>query len=210
MSAAHSKVDLLFSAEEKDVVLASSSLTRAGILTAAGVAFRVRPPEIDEAALKRIWRARDVPVGAAATELASAKAMAVGRGERNALVLGADQILMFQGVWLDKPASRGEAKSQLLRLAGKTHELHTALAVVRNGTVIWRHAEVARLTMWAFDEAVVENYLTAAGPEILNSVGGYQLEGLGAQLFEAIEGEFFAILGLPLLPLLGFLRRWQP
>lgn len=195
---------------ERDLVLASSSLTRARILTAAGVTFRAKPAEIDEAPLKRILRARAEPADAAAFELAGAKALAAGREEKNALVLGADQILTFEGAWFDKPGSRAEAKSQLLRLAGKPHQLHTALVVVRGGAVIWRHGEVARLTMWAFDEAFVENYLAAAGDEILGSVGAYQLEGLGAQLFDGIEGDFFAILGLPLLPLLGFLRRWRP
>ncbi len=207
MGAGPAKIGILGQNAEFDLVLASTSTVRARLLAAAGVPFRVRPSGFDEGPMKRELRARAQPAGAAAAALAQAKAMAVA--EPTALVLGADQILSLDGAWFDKPADRAEAKAGLLRLAGRTHELESALVVMRQGEVLWRHAETARLTMRAFDAALIEAYLDAAGADALTSVGAYQVEGVGVQLFDKIEGDFFAILGLPLVPLLGFLRGWR-
>lgn len=209
MSAGSAKIGILGQNAEIDLVLASTSAVRARLLAAAGVKFRVRPSGFDEGPMKRELRAHDLPAGAAAAALAQAKAMAVAATEPTALVLGADQILNLDGAWFDKPASRAEAKAGLLRLAGRTHELESALAVMRQGEVLWRHAETARLTMRGFGGAFIEAYLDAAGDDALTSVGAYQVEGVGVQLFDKIEGDFFAILGLPLVPLLGFLRGWR-
>ena len=204
-----SKAGILQQVAGLDLILASTSTSRAHLLRAAGVPFRAVPSGLDEGPLKERLRAAGNGATAAAAELARAKAMACGDATGQALVLGADQILTLGDVWFDKPASLADAKRELLQLAGRTHELHTALALVQAGEVIWRHAEIARLTMWSFEEAFVESYLAEAGDKVLGSVGAYHLEGLGVQLFQAIEGDFFAILGLPLLPLLGFLRGGQ-
>ena len=209
MGASPAKIGILGQNAEFDLVLASTSAVRARLLAAAGVPFRVRPSGFDEGPMKRELRAREQPATAAAAALAQAKAMAVAAAEPAALVLGADQILSLDGAWFDKPADRAEAKAGLLRLAGRTHELESALVVMRGGEVLWHHAETARLTMRAFDAAFIEAYLDAAGADALTSVGAYQVEGVGVQLFDKIEGDFFAILGLPLVPLLGFLRGWR-
>lgn len=186
--------------------LASQSATRAAILRAAGIAFQIASPEVDEAVAKRDLLAEGAGPRAAAEALARMKALAVSRG-RPGLVIGADQTLELCGVLYDKAGSFDQARARLVLLRGETHALHTAVALARDGAVIWGHVDTARLTMRAFSDAFLDGYLARAGAGVLTSVGGYQLEGEGAQLFEAIDGDYFSILGLPLIPLLGALRR---
>src|SRR5262249_54279327 len=144
--------------------------------------------------------------GEVATLLAEAKALRVAMGLRDRWVLGADQTLSLGNETFSKPEGRKDASAQLKRLAGKTHELHSALALVDRGNLVWRSVTVARLTMRALSDAQIEKYLDEAGDKVTSSVGAYQFEGLGVHLFEAIDGDHFTILGLPLLPLLDFLR----
>ncbi len=188
------------------LVLASASATRAQILEGAGVPFTARPADVDEAALKARLRAEEASADAAATALATAKALAVSGDDQGALVLGADQILVADGCWFDKPADLTQARNRLRDLRGRAHDLVTAVVAVRDGAVIWRHVETARLVMRRFSDAFLEAYLSAAGPTVLSSVGAYRIEGPGAQLFARVDGDYFAILGLPLWPLLDFLR----
>ncbi len=188
------------------LILASASTARRNLLLRAGVAVAIEPAHLDEAAIKASFRREGAPAADCAMALAEAKALAVARRYAGALVIGADQLLVCDGAWFDKPRDLAEAGAQLLALRGKTHELVTALAVVREDAVIWRAIERPRLTMRAFTPRFLDDYVAEVGDEVLGSVGAYQLEGRGAQLFARIEGDYFAILGLPLLPLLHFLR----
>jgi len=187
------------------LVLASKSKIRRSLLVAAGVAVEVQPAELDE---------RTVETGAPANEpsavamhLAREKALSVGRSNPERLVLGADQVLALDGQRFTKPPDRAAAGTQLRTLSGRTHSLHSAVACVRNGTIAFEHVSVARLTMRTLSDRFLDAYLDAAGAAAMESVGAYQLEGLGSQLFERVEGDYFAILGLPLLEVLDFLRR---
>ncbi len=188
-------------------MLASASSARAQVLDGAGIPYLRDPASIDEGVIKSAFRAQGATAAAAAEALARAKAEAVSERHQGALVVGADQILQCGDAWLDKPADGERAASHLRTLRGRTHSLVSAVCVVRDGERAWRHVETARLTMRAFDDAFIERYLERAGPAALESLGAYRLEGLGIQLFSDIQGDFFAILGLPLLPLLAFLRR---
>ena len=188
------------------ITLASKSAIRAAILRGAGVSFEAVSPDVDEASVKEGLLARGGTPRSVAEALAVMKAVAVSR-DRQGLVIGADQTLELCGVLYDKAGSFDQARARLVLLRGETHALHTAVALARDGAVIWGHVDTARLTMRAFSDAFLDGYLARAGAGVLTSVGGYQLEGEGAQLFEAIEGDYFSILGLPLIPLLGALRR---
>ena len=189
------------------LVLASGSAARARLLREAGVPFVQDPPEIDEASAKEALRRSAPGATAAAMELARLKAAAVAARYADRLVLGADQLLECAGEWLDKPGSRAEARAQLLHLSGRVHRLATAAVLLRNGQVRWSQVETPEVTLRALSPALVDAYLDSAGEGILRSVGAYQIEGLGAQLIERLQGDVFAVLGLPLLPLLGALRR---
>ncbi|KAA0580260.1 septum formation protein Maf [Azospirillum sp. B21] len=188
------------------LVLASGSRTRAAMLEQAGVSAILDKPLIDEDEVKAAGRAEGVPADAVAEALAELKAQRITRRHPGALVVGADQMLECEGRWFDKPADRAAARAQLLDLRGKTHRLVSCAVVVRNGERMWHKVDSARLTMRNFTEDFLDDYLDRVGDDVLHSVGAYQLEGLGAQLFQRVEGDFFTILGLPLLPLLGFLR----
>ena len=188
------------------LVLASASAVRARLLEAAGVDARIDPARIDEARIKNDARALGRDAGDCALLLAEAKAREVAVRHPGALVLGADQMLECAGRWFDKPTDLSDARAQLQALNGQRHELIAAAAVIRDGIVLWRAVERPLLTMRRFSEAFLDRYLAAMGKRILGTVGGYELEGLGAQLMASIEGDYFAILGLPLLPLLAFLR----
>jgi septum formation protein len=188
------------------LVLASASTARLRLLTDAGIAAERDPADIDEAAIKTECRHSGRPAADCAAQLAEAKAQMVARRHPGRLVLGADQMLECDGRWFDKPADRAEAREQLHALSGRSHELITAAAIVRDGTVLWRAIERPRLTMRRFSDAFLDRYLEAMGDRVLKTVGGYELEGTGAQLMQQIEGDYFAILGLPLLSLLEFLR----
>lgn len=189
------------------LILASASAIRRTLLTNAGLSVTVDPASIDESEIKTRMRAQSAPAMAAATELASAKARAVSGRHPGALVVGADQILALGGQWFDKPVNREAAAQQLERLAGRTHELVSAVAVIEDGAEIWRTAQSVVLHMRPLSGGYIESYLDCVGDAAFSSVGAYQLEGLGAQLFTRIEGDYFTVLGLPLLPLLGFLRQ---
>lgn len=190
------------------LILASSSKIRARLLEAAGLAFIVEPPGLDEAAMREAIGGDDaLDPQDVAEVLARAKAEAVSELARAAFVIGADQVLAFDGKIMSKPDSMETARSELLDLGGKTHTLHTAVALAQGGETVWSHADISTLSMRELSPQFIGRYLAAAGEEVLSSVGAYQLEGLGAQLFKKIEGDYFSILGLPLLPLLDALRR---
>jgi septum formation protein len=188
------------------LILASASAARKRLLADAGVAAETDPADIDEAAIKDECRRAGRSSAECVTRLAEAKARAVAVRHQDTLVLGADQLLDCAGEWFDKSRDRAEARDQLQRLRGRSHELVTAATVVRNDERLWQAIETPRVTMRAFSDAFLDRYLDTMGERVLKTVGGYELEGLGAQLMEKIEGDYFAILGLPLLPLLHFLR----
>ena len=186
------------------LVLASKSAVRRAVLEKAGIPLAIVPADIDERAIEARADAK-MPAEVAAL-LAREKARAVAAGLSGRLVLGADQTLGLGVRSFTKPADRPAARAQLLALRGRTHELHSALALDRDGALVFEHQAVARLTMRAFSERFLDAYLAAAGDAVTASVGCYQVEGIGIQLFDRIEGDYFTILGLPLLPLLKFLQ----
>ena len=186
------------------LVLASKSDVRGKLLAAAGLRFEIRPAQIDERAAEA--QAGPLDAAAAARLLARKKAESVAAAQPGRLVLGADQTLARGSKRFSKPANRAEAAEQLRELRGRPHELNSALALVRDGEVLFEHVDRARLTMRNFSDAFLNDYLDMAGGAALASVGGYQLEGVGVHLFEQVDGDYFTILGLPLLPLLAFLR----
>ena len=192
--------------ERPALVLASASAARSAMLTAAGVGFRVDPPRIDEAAVKEACRADGLAPTETAMRLAEEKALAVAPRHPGALVLGADQLLECEGKLLTKAHDLAAAREELHRLCGRSHRLISGAALVADGAVRWRHASEAELTMRAFSPAFLDRYLALVGRDALVSVGAYRIEGPGIQLFEAISGDHFTILGLPLLPLLAVLR----
>jgi septum formation protein len=196
----------LLAAGAPRVVLASASPTRAHLLRAAGVPFEQRPAAVDEASLKEALRAEGVSAGDAAVALAELKAQRVASQMPDAIVLGADQILTCEERWFDKPQDRAEAQAQLGALAGRWHELATAVVAFRGGARVWHHLAVPRLWLRDPSPEFLQDYLDALGETALTSVGAYQIEGVGAQLLARIQGDHFAVLGLPLLTLLEFLR----
>jgi septum formation protein len=190
------------------LILASSSKIRAQLLEAAGLAFIVEPPGLDESVMRQaVGGERLLSPSDVAEVLARAKAEAVSDLARTAYVVGADQVLSFGDVILSKPDSMETARRQLLDLRGKSHKLHTSVALATNGATVWAETQVATLTMRKLSPEFIGRYLAAAGEEVLNSVGAYQIESFGIQLFDKIDGDYFTILGLPLLPLLAALRR---
>jgi septum formation protein len=188
------------------LVLASGSATRQQMLQSAGVPFFVDRPDVDESVLKLECRARGLTVAETAEALALAKARQIGRKHPGHIVIGADQMLECGEEWLDKPPDRAAAAEQLRKLSGRVHKLHSAAVAVRDESVLWRATDVAELTIRPFTSDFLEAYLDREGDAVLSSVGAYRLESLGIQLFSAIHGNHFTILGIPLLPLLAFLR----
>ncbi|MBW8271183.1 Maf family nucleotide pyrophosphatase [Caldovatus sp. SYSU G05006] len=193
-------------AETPRLVLASASAARRALLAAAGLRFEVAAAAVDEDAIKAAARAEGVPAADTALLLAEAKARRVAAREPEALVIGADQMLVCEGRWFDKPADPEAARAQLRALRGRTHELVTAVVCWRGGGRVWQHVALPRLTMRNFSDAFLDAYLAREGEAVTASVGAYRLEGPGVQLFARIVGEHSSILGLPLLPLLEFLR----
>jgi septum formation protein len=190
--------------ESRPLVLASKSEARRKILAAAGLRLEIRPAAIDERAVEA--KASPGEAMAAAQLLARAKAQDISARLPGRLVLGADQTLQLGETRFTKPASRAGAREQLRALRGRTHALHSALALVRDGEALFKYSDSAELTMRAFSDRFLDDYLDLAGEAALMSVGGYQIEGAGIHLLERIDGDYFTILGLPLLPLLDFLR----
>jgi septum formation protein len=191
------------------LVLASASETRAQLLRNAGVPFVQETANVDEAALKAIHVARRSPPEVAAVALAEGKAIEVAARRPGALVIGADQLLIGEETWFDKPLTRASARLTLEALRGRSHRLVSGVAVAREGLVEWRHVEVATLSMRPYSDAFIDWYLDHAEASALHVVGACRLEGLGAQALERVDGDYFTVLGLPLLPLLAFLRRKQ-
>ncbi len=186
------------------VILASSSRLRADLLRDAGLTFVVTPSDVNESALKGTFTEETTEV--LAQHLAQAKACAVSQSQADAWVIGADQILDCGHQRFDKPADLGSARRQLLSLRGKTHRLVSAVTCARNGQIVWQFTGIAELTMRLFSPAFLDTYIARHGEDLLTSVGAYKLESDGIQLFERIDGDYFTILGLPLLPLLSFFR----
>lgn len=187
------------------LMLASQSKVRRAVLEAAGIPVEARPAHLDERAIEsQVTSGRPDDV---ALTLAREKARTVAAMSEARLVVGCDQTLALGEKRFSKPANRAAARAQLLALRGKTHELHSAVAVVRGGALAFGHVAVARLTMRTFSEAFLDAYLDAAGAGVTASVGAYQLERIGIHLFEKVDGDHFVILGLPLLPLLDYLRQ---
>ena len=198
---------MLQMADAPPVVLASGSRTRARMLEAAGVAVSRLPAAVDESAIRAALQAEGVVAGDAAVALAELKVQRIAtQVPLQAVALGADQILTCEGRWFEKPDGPGPARAQLAALAGRRHELWTAVVAFRDDVRVWHHVASARLWMRPCSPAFIDAYLTALGEDAFQSVGAYQVEGLGAQLFSRIEGDAFAIQGLPLLEVLEFLR----
>ncbi len=188
------------------LILASASTSRATMLRNAGLDFDVRPARVDEEEIKLSLKSDGASLRDAATALAELKAHRISTAEPTDFIIAADSMVACDGRWYDKPRDINDARVHLQSLRGKTHELVSAVALARGGSVIWRHAESAKLTMRDFSDGFLDAYLAQAGDAVLGCVGCYQLEGLGVQLFSRIQGDHFTILGLPLLPLLDILR----
>ncbi len=188
-----------------DIILASGSASRKALLAGAGVLAETVKPLIDEESAKAAMRAEGVSIRDQAMALAELKALKVS-SQRPGLVIGGDQMLALGERAFDKPADLASARRHLEALSGQSHRLETAIVIAQDGAIVWKHLARPKLTMRALSEDFISSYLERTGEDVLSTVGGYKLEGLGSQLFTAIEGDYFSILGLPLLPLLDYLR----
>ncbi|GJL94303.1 MAG: Maf-like protein [Hyphococcus sp.] len=192
--------------KKPQIILASGSSIRRAILANAGLDFEVIRPDVDEGFIKKSAKDQGLSLEAVAMQLAEEKCMAVAKDTKG-IVIGSDQILEFEDVAYDKPLDFGEARARLLAMQGKPHTLINAIAVARDGTIIWRNIDRPKLTMRTMSEAEIDAYLAACESDVLSSVGAYQVEKMGGRLFEKIEGDHYAVLGLSLFPLLALLRR---
>lgn len=188
------------------LILASASQARAQILRDAGLSFDTHPADIDEDDVKSRMTADGAAPRSIAEELAKQKALHISQIDSDAHVLGADQILVLESELLSKAPTVADARAQLLQLRGKQHSLITSSAIARGDAVVWSHTDIAHLSVRDFSDQFLQSYISEAGEALTGSVGCYHLEGMGAQLFDRIDGDYFSILGLPLLELLGFLR----
>ena len=197
----------MLQAETPRLMLASASSARRSLLSAAGLRFEALAAAIDEAAIKQAGLADGATAADTAILLAELKAERIACRHPDALVIGCDQLLVCDGTWFDKPPTPADAAHHLRQLRGRTHELITAIVCLRDGRRIWHHVARPRLTMRNFSDAFLDAYLAAEADHVTSSVGAYRLEGPGIHLFERIDGDHAAILGIPLLELLGFLRQ---
>ena len=188
-----------------DIILASGSESRRSLLAGAGVDAQCIKPNVDEDTARAAMRAEGVTVRDQAMQLAEMKALKVSRTTQG-LVIGGDQMLNLEGQAFDKPKDLAGAKAHLEALSGKAHHLETAIVIAENGEFVWRHLARPKLTVRILSNAFIETYIETCGTSLLSTVGAYKLEGPGAQIFSRIEGDYFSILGLPLLPLLDYLR----
>ena len=192
------------------LILASQSASRRAMLDAAGVAYEALPARVDEDGAKATLRAEGVSPRGLADALAELKAVKISQAVPGALVLGSDSLVALDdGTTLDKPETRAQAADHLRLMSGKRHDLISAAVIAENGQPVWRVVDRARMVVRPLSEAFIERYLDAEWPAISGCVGCYRIEGLGAQLFTAIEGSQFTVLGMPLLPVLGYLRTRQ-
>ena len=191
--------------EKSPIILASGSATRKTMLANAGIEHIAEPANVDEGALKKQALAEGLPPPQIALKLAIAKAMDVSPSHQSSFIVGSDQILELEGELLTKTTNRSDALSKLRKLQGKTHRLHSAVACIREGNIEFEFVDTAELTMKRMSDQELERYIDRAGPGIFGSVGCYQIEGLGIKLFNSVHGSHFTILGMPLLPLIGFL-----
>ena len=188
------------------LILASASESRANILRGAGIGFDVVPAHVDEEAVKESMLAANQPHRVIADALAELKAVRISSANPGALVIGADQVLSFAGELVSKCATTDEARVLLSRLRGKNHDLFSAAVIAKDGAPVWRHVERNRMTMYPVSDEFIDDYMGLKGESLLSGVGCYRLEDEGAQFFSHIDGDYFAILGLPLIPLLSALR----
>ncbi|HAA92348.1 MAG TPA: septum formation protein Maf [Rhodospirillaceae bacterium] len=193
-------------AENPTLILASASPSRAAILRQAGIDFGIQPSDCDEDSIKTRLKHAGATVSEVAQALAEGKAEIVAGNFPSAYIIAADQMLECDDSWLDKPKNLDQARDHLKNLRGKTHFLVSSTVVYAHGSCVWRYGDRTEMRMRNFSDAFLEKYLSETGDEVCRSVGAYQLEGLGAQLFDEIGGDYFSILGLPLLPMMRFLR----
>ena len=188
------------------IILASASVARGEILRNAGLTFDIVRADVDEDAVKSKMKDEGSSASETAQVLADLKAQKVSREQTEAMVIGADQMLVCEGSWFDKPSNLQVARYQLMKLRGKRHQLLSSVSVAQHGDIIFRYGANSILTMRFFSVCFLDSYLKAEADTVCRSVGGYRLEGSGIQLFASVAGSYFDILGLPLLPLLAFLR----
>lgn len=191
---------------DSQIILASGSASRRAMLEQVGLIFEVVVKPVDEVEIRESLRAEGASAGDVAVALSELKAQRVSRTHPDALVIGSDQMLDCGGIWFEKPADRDHARAHLQALSGRDHHILTGVVICQGGQRIWHHLEKATLSVRPLSETFIDDYLDRLGDSVLSSVGAYQLEGLGAQIFSKIQGDYFTILGLPLLPLLTFLR----
>jgi len=188
-----------------NIILASGSASRRSLLAGAGIQAQAIKPNVDEEAAKKAMRSDKLSVRDQAMQLAEIKAIKIS-SQMSGLVIGGDQMLNLDGVAFDKPKNLDDAAKHLKKLSGKPHTLETAIVIAENGIPVWRHLARPTLTVRTLSEGFIKSYIKSCGPPLLTTVGAYQLEGMGAQIFSKIEGDYFSILGLPLFPLLDYFR----
>ncbi len=193
----------------QELILASASLARNRLLKNAGVAFHAVASDIDEVAMKRELKLDNQCPNAVVKALATAKAAKVGKKYPKTTIIGSDQLLVCNHQWFDKPTSIETARNQLERLSGRVHQLVNSTVIIKNSVAIWNYQNIINVEMRELSSDLIDEYLTKEGGAVCESVGAYKLEGYGAQLLKQVDGDFFSILGLPMFPLLGFLREQE-